>query len=85
MLETQKYLPPPSLTLMIDIAPATAVARKSAGRDRFEQDLGMLERVRSSYGRQSAGAGWHAIDGERPIGDVAADVATVVTRALGPR
>jgi dTMP kinase len=82
LFEAQKYLPPPAITVMIDIAPATAVARKQTNRDRFEQDLAMLERVRVSYRRQSQRPGWAAIDGERPIDVVAADVATAVARAL---
>jgi dTMP kinase len=82
LFEAQKYLPPPLLTVMIDIAPATAVARKRTNRDRFEQDLAMLERVRVSYRRQAARPGWVAIDGERPIDAVAADVVTAVATAL---
>jgi dTMP kinase len=82
LFEAQKYLPPPTLTLMIDIAPATAVARKRSNRDRFEQDVAMLERVRVSYRRQAAGPGWIAIDGERSIGAVAADVSSAVSTAL---
>ena len=70
---------------MIDIAPETAVARKRTNRDRFEQDLPMLGRVRASYRRQAAQAGWVAIDGERPIDAVAADVATAAASALAPR
>jgi dTMP kinase len=82
LFEAQKYLPAAALTVMIDIAPATAVGRKRTNRDRFEQDLAMLERVRVSYRRQALGPGWAAIDGERPIEVVAADVATAVATAL---
>jgi dTMP kinase len=85
LFDAQRYLPPPALTVMIDIAPATAVARKRANRDRFEQDLALLERVRVSYRRQAAGPGWVAIDGERAIEDVAADVTRAAWRVLGPR
>ena len=85
LFETQRYLPPPALTVMIDIAPATAVARKQTNRDRFEQDLAMLERVRISYRRQAAGSGWVAIDGERPIDEVAADVTRAAWTLLAPR
>ncbi len=81
--EAQRFLPPPVLTVMIDIAPATAVARKRSNRDRFEQDLAMLERVRVSYRRQAAQPGWAAIDGERPIEAVAADVAMAAASVLG--
>jgi dTMP kinase len=85
LFDAQKYLPAPALTLMIDIAPETAAARKRTHRDRFEQDLPMLGRVRASYRRQAAQAGWVAIDGERPIDAVAADVANAAASALGPR
>jgi dTMP kinase len=85
LLEAQKYLPPPALTVMIDIAPATAVARKRFDRDRFERDLALLDRVRVSYRRQAAGPGWVAIDGERGIAAVAADVATAVAASLARR
>jgi dTMP kinase len=82
LFEAQKYLPPPALTVMIDIAPSTAVARKRTNRDRFEEDLAMLGRVRASYRRQAAQAGWIAIDGERPVEAVAADVATAAASLL---
>ncbi len=82
LFEAQKYLPTPTLTVMIDISPQTAVLRKRVNRDRFEQDLAMLERVRVSYRRQAAAPRWVAIDGERPIDEVAAAVATAVSTAF---
>ena len=85
LFEAQRYLPPPALTVMIDIAPATAVARKQSNRDRFERDLAMLERVRVSYRRQAAGPGWVAIDGERAMDEVAADVTRAAWMLLEPR
>jgi dTMP kinase len=85
LFEAQKYLPPPALTIMIDIGPPTAVERKRTNRDRFEQDLAMLERVRASYRRQAQGPGWAAIDGERTIAAVAADVASAAGTVLSPR
>ncbi len=85
LFDAQRYLPQPLLTIMIDIAPETAVSRKRAHRDRFEQDLPMLARVRASYRRQAAQPGWIAIDGERPIEAVAADVASAATSALARR
>lgn len=82
LFDAQRYLPPPVLTVMIDIAPATAVARKRLNRDLFEQDLAMLDRVRVSYRRQAAGPGWVAIDGERAVEEVAADVTRAAWTAL---
>jgi dTMP kinase len=62
--EIQKYLPPATLTLLLDIAPETAVQRKATGRDRYERDLALLARVRESYRRQARQADWVLINGE---------------------
>ena len=56
LTEIQRFLPPPDLTIFLDIAPRRRGARKAANRDRYERDLAMLSRVRESYRRQ-AGAG----------------------------
>jgi dTMP kinase len=83
LADVQRGLPPPALTILIDITPETALARKAAGRDRFERDLGLLDRVRESYRRQARDAAWASIDGERPIDDVAADVTRAIADRLG--
>jgi dTMP kinase len=84
--EIQRYLPPAALTVVLDIAPATAVRRKSSDRDTYERDLAMLARVRESYRRQAAAAhDWLLIDGERPRDSVAADVINAVMPRLAPR
>jgi dTMP kinase len=85
LADTQRLLPQPSITLLLDIAPETAVRRKAAGRDRFERDLALLARVRASYHRQAAHPAWCLIDGERPAEAVAADVAAAVGGRLGTR
>src|SRR5579864_2058684 len=41
LAEIQKFLPPPSLTIVLDIVPETAVRRKAVDRDRYERDLSM--------------------------------------------
>jgi dTMP kinase len=74
LVEMQKFLPPPALTIMLDIAPETAVQRKAVDRDRYERDLAMQGRVRESYRRQAAAGGWVVIDGERDKKAIAADV-----------
>jgi len=78
LAEIQRFLPPPSLTIMLDIAPATAVQRKAVDRDRYERDLAMQARVRESYRRQAAAGGWVLVDGERSKGEIAADVYAAV-------
>jgi dTMP kinase len=72
--DLQRSLPQPDLTILLDIAPDTALGRKTANRDRYERDLAMLGRVRESYRRQAARPGWVRIDGERSRTAVAADV-----------
>ena len=82
--DIQRFLPDPALTLLLDIAPETAAARKASGRDRYERDLALLARVRDSYRQQAGGRGWKRIDGERSREEVWGDVVSAV-RALLPR
>lgn len=78
----QRFLPPPDVTILLDIAPETAVARKAAGRDRFERDMELLTRVRASYRRQAMAPGWVRLEGERDKPAVAADVIRAVETRL---
>jgi dTMP kinase len=80
--DMQRYLPRPDLTILLDIAPQTAVQRKAAGRDRYERDLPLLSRVRQSYQRQAADGGWLSLNGERPREAVSADVLSAVETLL---
>ena len=82
LVDIQRGLPKPSLTIWLDIAPETAVGRKSADRDRYERDLALQRRVRESYRRQASASGWLHLDGERSKEEVAADVFTAVTTRL---
>lgn len=75
LLEIQRVLPTPDVTVLLDLAPEVAAARKVAQRDRFEQDLALLGRVRESYLRQAAAStAWVVIDAGRPLEEVAAGV-----------
>jgi dTMP kinase len=85
LAEIQRFLPPPDLTIVLDIAPETAVKRKSTGRDRYERDLAMLSRVRDSYRRQSTQARWLVLDGERDKQAVSAAVLMAAEPLLAPR
>jgi dTMP kinase len=84
LADMQKFLPAPLVTILLDIAPETAVARKSVDRDRYERDLALLARVRESYRRQAAASDWIVIDGERSKDEIAADVLTAVRQRLSP-
>ena len=84
LLTVQKHLPQPSLTVLLDIPPDASLQRKQRDRDRYEQDLALLARVRDSYIRQSAAPHWVRMDGLQPKDAVTADVAqrgAVATRA----
>ena len=82
LMDMQKFLPMPSLTILLDIAPETAVRRKAVDRDRYERDLAMQARVRDSYRRQAAEQDWIRLDGERAKDAVAADVFSAVSLRL---
>ena len=82
LTDTQKFLPQPDLTIVLDIVPETAVERKSSNRDKYERDLALLSRVRESYRRQAAQPGWLVLDGRRAKTDVTADVATAAAPLL---
>ena len=81
--DIQKFLPQPDLTILLDIAPETAVQRKAANRDRYERDLALLSRVRESYHRQATQEGWLRLDGERPRDAVSADILSALDRRIG--
>ena len=82
LTDMQRFLPPATLTILLDIAPDTAVKRKSVDRDRYERDLAMQARVRESYHRQAQSQGWVVLDGERAKDAIAADVVEAALRAL---
>jgi dTMP kinase len=84
LADAQKFLPPAAITILLDIAPATAVERKAVDRDRYERDLAMQHRVRESYYRQAAADAWIVLDGERPKEAIAADIISAVQPRLGP-
>ena len=80
--DIQKYLPPPDLTILLDIGPETAAGRKTSNRDKYERDLALLGRVRESYRKQAADGGWLRLDGERAKEAVAGDVQLAVFSLL---
>lgn len=82
LADVQRFLPQPDLTILLDIAPETAVRRKVTGRDRLEHDIGLQARARASYLRQAARPSWCRVDGERDADAVAAEVATAVRAVL---
>ena len=80
--DIQRFLPCPELTILLDIDPALAAERKTAGRDRYERDLVLLKRVRDSYLDQAESSDWICADGNRSKDDVACEIMSVVTARL---
>lgn len=80
LADTQRYLPQPDLTFVLDIAPEISAARKQANRDRFERDMPLLTRVRDSYRRQASQPGWHLVDADRPKDLIARELMAHVLR-----
>lgn len=83
--DIQRYLPPATVTVLLDIAPETAVKRKATGRDRYERDLSLLARVRESYRRQADQKDWVLINAEGSKDEVRAAVDAAVLPLLTPR
>ena len=78
LVETQEHLPQPDLTIVLDIATETAVARKQSDRDRYERDLALLARVRESYQRQARQPNWALISGEQSKDAIAQQIRELV-------
>jgi len=82
--DIQRGLPPPDLTVLLDIAPATAVSRKASDRDRYERDLELLDRVRAAYQRLATSPSWVLIDAEQPRDQVSAAIEARVLPRFAP-
>jgi dTMP kinase len=78
----QDRLPQPALTVLLDIPPEASLRRKERDRDRYEQDLHLLGRVRQSYLRQSEQPEWIRIDGTQGKDTVASQVAASIRSRL---
>ena len=82
LLEIQRYLPQPDLTVLLDIEPQVSASRKTADRDKYERDLALLGRVRESYLRQASSPRWLRLDAGRDRDVVAAEVFSAVAPLL---
>jgi len=85
LADIQKYLPQPDITFLLDIPPDVSARRKTVDRDKYERDLSLLSRVRSSYLRQSGVDGWVRLNAARRPDVIAADVYTAVAETLRER
>ncbi|MEE2965841.1 MAG: dTMP kinase [Acidobacteriota bacterium] len=84
LADIQRFLPAPELTILLDIDPELAAERKATGRDRYERDLALLERVRDSYTRQAEQADWVSVNGDQTKDAVTAEIMSIVSARLSP-
>jgi dTMP kinase len=82
LVDIQKYLPQPDLTILLDIPPDVSARRKTAERDKYERDLSLLARVRESYLRQARNDTWLRLDADRDRASVSDDVFDAVVGRL---
>ena len=84
LAEIQRFLPQPSLTILLDIPPDASLKRKKVARDKFERDLPLLGRVRDSYLRQAEQSpSWLRLDGGLEKDAVSSAVVSAVRSRLG--
>ena len=83
LVSLQRFLPWPDLTILLDVAPDTAVQRKMTGRDLYEGDIDLLSSARQSYLRQSEQPDWVKVDGQQAKDVVEETIFDVVETRLG--
>ena len=77
----QQHLPQPDITFLLDISPEVSAQRKTKDRDKYERDLALLGRVRSSYDGQLTDR-WTRIDADRDRILVADDIYAAMSQYL---
>jgi dTMP kinase len=65
LLNLEKGLPVPSLTILIDVDPKISINRKISDRDIHEQDQLFLRKVRNEYLRLARDFDWKVLDGDK--------------------
>jgi dTMP kinase len=79
-----RHAPRPDLTILIDVPTEVAFSRDRFSRslDEFEKDLELQERVRRNYLRLAKAEGLKVVDGNRPRGEVQAELRKIVSSVL---
>jgi dTMP kinase len=72
----------PDLVVVFDVGPEVAATRMKAAPDRLEREPGFQEDVRRAYRELAASHGWHVIDGNAPVEEVADAVWKLVSELL---
>ena len=62
LLNLEKGLPEPSITILLDLSPEISLNRKMSGRDIHERDQELLKGVRKEYLKLAKRWGWIIVD-----------------------
>ena len=84
LLHLEEGLPKPDLVLLLDASPTKLVPRRG-GKDSYERNISLQEKARSVYLELAERFGWSAVDANGGIEETSRAVASVVSKALGPR
>ncbi|WP_246281885.1 dTMP kinase [Fodinicola acaciae] len=86
--ELNRHLPTPDVSIVLDVDPLTALGRLRARGDQArweERDLARVAAVRAALLTQPWGRtpGYWVLDGSRPAGELATEIAALVAAAAG--
>ncbi len=82
LMNLEKGLPEPSLTLLLDVPVGASLERKTAERDVHERDQPLLRRVREEYLKLADLWSWRVINGARGADIVQRDIWRAVEEQL---
>ena len=81
LIASHHSLPKPDLSILIDISAEESMRRRPVREDKYESDLGFLDRVRQKYielfcetGHAEFGGEWQVVDGHNDLAQVQTDV-----------
>lgn len=67
LLNLEKGLPEPDVTILLDLLPSVSLDRKVSGRDIHEKDQKFLNKVRKEYLELSKKWNWNIVNGNQDI------------------
>jgi dTMP kinase len=80
LLSLDKGMPKADLVIVIDIQPKTLVRRSKNVVDTFENDLGLIKRVKKNYRILGKKFKWRIVEGENPVDEVHEQVLEIVSK-----
>ncbi len=82
LMNLEKGLPQPDLTILLDVSPSVSLKRKALGRDVHERDQKFLRRVRKEYLKLAEQWSWSVLEGDVALEKVHGDMWRIVKERL---